>query len=137
AVTKTDGQSSAAPGEQLTYTIQVDNNGPYPAAGVVVTDSLPASLHAGTWTCLASAGSSCPASGSGSINATVTIANSSFVQFTLHVTVAGNASGVITNTVSVITPVSLVNVNAANSSASDSTTISGALIKLYLPVLQR
>jgi uncharacterized repeat protein (TIGR01451 family) len=136
-LSKSDGQSSTSPGAALTYTIIINNAGPYSAAGVVVSDSLPAGLVPGTWTCLASAGSSCPAPGSGSINATVTVANGSFVQFTLHVTVAGNASGAIINTVSVIVPAGLVNTNAPNSSASDSTTVVGGTQKIYLPVLMR
>jgi uncharacterized repeat protein (TIGR01451 family) len=136
-LSKTDGQSTASPGDPLTYTIMVNNAGPYPATGIAVSDSLPSGLAPGTWTCLASAGSACPASGSGSISATATIAGGSFVQFTLHVTVAGNASGTINNVVSVIVPAGLVNTNAPNSSASDSTTIVGGMQKIYLPLLMR
>jgi uncharacterized repeat protein (TIGR01451 family) len=135
SLSKTDGQTNSSQGAALTYTIVVNNAGPSVAAGVVVSDVLPAGLVPGTWTCLASGGSSCPASGNGSINASVTIASGSFVQFTLYVTVAGNASGAIVNTVSAIAPAGLVNTNIANSSASDTTTVGS--LKVYLPVVLR
>jgi uncharacterized repeat protein (TIGR01451 family) len=42
AITKTDNRTTAAPtGRNLTYTVTVTNNGPDPAADVVVTDTLP------------------------------------------------------------------------------------------------
>jgi uncharacterized repeat protein (TIGR01451 family) len=122
----------------VTYTITVNNTGPYAAAGVVVSDSVPASLTGVTWTCLASAGSSCPAGGSGSINAAVTVDSGSFVQFTLRAAVANNAAGLLTNTASVSVPAGLVDTNAANNSASDTTTVlGGSGFKVYLALVGR
>jgi uncharacterized repeat protein (TIGR01451 family) len=132
-ISKTDGQSTVLPGAPLTYTIVVANSGPADAVDVLVTDSLPASLTGATWTCAASAGSNCPAAGTGSINASVTVADGGSVTFTVHATVADNASGKIVNTVNLTVPDNLVNSNAANASASDSTTILG----LYLPIVIR
>ena len=71
SVTKTDGQTAAVPGQVVTYTITVGNAGPSSVSGATVADTLPAALQNATWTCSASAGSSCTASGSGSINDTV------------------------------------------------------------------
>lgn len=62
AVTKTaDATGTVYPGDQITYTIDVVNNGPSDATGVTVTDNLPATVAyvsdtcggthtAGTWT---------------------------------------------------------------------------------------
>ncbi len=136
-LSKTDGQTSVQAGAPLTYTIVVDNSSQTDAADILVSDNLPAALTAATWTCAATAGSSCPAAGSGSINAVVTIAGGGSVTFTLNATVAGNASGTLVNTVSV-TADKFVNTNAANSSATDITTITAPPLQyLYLPVLLR
>ncbi|HET6770572.1 MAG TPA: hypothetical protein VFH75_02910 [Actinomycetota bacterium] len=45
SVTKTDNRTTAAPtGRNLTYTVTVTNNGPDPAEGVVLTDTLPGTV---------------------------------------------------------------------------------------------
>jgi uncharacterized repeat protein (TIGR01451 family) len=49
-VTKTDGQTTAVPGQPVTYTIGVANAGPDDAAGATVTDTVPAALQGVTWT---------------------------------------------------------------------------------------
>src|SRR5262245_37011430 len=67
SVTKTDGQATAVPGQGVTYTIVVTNLGPGAASGATVSDPLPPALTNASWTCSASAGSSCPPSGSGGI----------------------------------------------------------------------
>src|SRR5205823_3841899 len=41
-VTKTDGTGSAQPGQTLTYTLTITNNGNQGATGVLLTDTLPA-----------------------------------------------------------------------------------------------
>ena len=57
SVAKSDGVTSAVPGQTiLTYTILVANSGA-DTTGVNVTDTFPAGLSC-TWTCAASAGSS-------------------------------------------------------------------------------
>ncbi len=56
----------------ITYTVVVRNLGPGPANGAVVSDTMPVQLTDVTWTCAASAGSSCVASGAGNIDETIT-----------------------------------------------------------------
>ena len=67
AVTKTDGLSSAMPGDVVTYTIAVTNAGPSDAVGATLTDAVPSVLTGVTWTCVAVNGS-CSPSGTGSLN---------------------------------------------------------------------
>lgn len=63
-VTKTDGSATYRPGDAGTYTLVVTNTGSVPAVGTLVNDTLPNGLAlSGPWTCVASAGGSCPASG--------------------------------------------------------------------------
>ena len=90
-VTKTDSLTSYTPGGTATYTIVVTNTGTVPAVGTLVDDTLPAGLTlTAPWTCAASAGGSCPASG-GAVGGTAV---------NLSGTVAG-ASGTLTITVPV------------------------------------
>ena len=56
AIAKTDGQASAVPGQDVTYTITVSNAGPSAAIALVV-DTFPASLTGITWNCVGSGGS--------------------------------------------------------------------------------
>lgn len=64
AVTKGNGTGTYTPGGSATYTIVVSNSGTGTASGASVADNLPAGVTlSGPWTCAASAGSSCPASG--------------------------------------------------------------------------
>jgi uncharacterized repeat protein (TIGR01451 family) len=90
-VTKTNGITSYTPGGTATYTIVVTNTGTIPAVGTLVDDVLPAGLTlTAPWTCAASAGGSCPASGGVIGGTTVNLTG----------TVAG-ASGTLTITVPV------------------------------------
>ena len=103
AVTKTDGLSSALPGDVVTYTVAVSNAGPSDAVGATLTDAVPASLTGVSWTCTASNGS-CAASGTGSLNESINVAVGGTVTFSVTGTVAGSATGVITNTATVTAP---------------------------------
>ena len=88
--------------ENIGGTGQCFNAGPKAATGATVTDNLPAQLTAATWTCAASAGSACPASGSGDINASVDLAVGGTATFTLTATVSG--TGTLSNTASIAPP---------------------------------
>lgn len=64
SVSKSDSSATYTPGGTGTYTIVVSNAGPASATGAQVADTLPDGMTlAAPWTCVASAGSSCPASG--------------------------------------------------------------------------
>lgn len=90
-VTKSNALSTYTPGGTATYTLVVTNTGTVPAVGTLVDDVLPAGLTlTAPWTCTASAGGSCPASG-GAIGGN---------SVALTGTVAG-ASGTLTITVPV------------------------------------
>jgi uncharacterized repeat protein (TIGR01451 family) len=118
SITKTDGRTTYTPGAALTYTIVVSNAGPSNAVGASVTDAFPAAFT-GTWTCVGAGGASCPASGSGSINATVSIPSGASVTFTVSGTVSAAATGSLSNTASVAAPAGLVDPTPGNNQATD------------------
>ena len=121
-VTKTDGAISAIPGTNTTYTIKVSNAGPNAVTGLGVNDTPPAGMTFTSWTCAATAGSNCPASGSGPIAATVSILNAGSVTFTVTAAIASSATGSIANTVSLAVPGSVINTNPTTS-ATDTDTL--------------
>ena len=67
SVTKT-GPLEAVAGTFIDYQVVVQNSGPSDALSIGVTDFLPAELSQVNWTCNATAGSSCPASGTDTLD---------------------------------------------------------------------
>jgi uncharacterized repeat protein (TIGR01451 family) len=107
-------------GENVTYTIRVENAGPSDILGAPVTDSLPASLTNASWSCVATNGS-CPTSGSGSIATGVDLRSGGFALFTLVTTVDPTATGVVSNTAMVAAPFGVVDTDGSNNVSTDST----------------
>lgn len=123
SVTKTDGLSSAVPGQGVTYTIEVTNAGPSAVTGARVLDAPPAILGGVSWTCAASPGSSCPASGPGGIDQAVDLLANGTATFTLIGTLDAAATGSLVNTASVTVPPGVTDPSAANNSATDTDTL--------------
>ena len=123
SISKTDGQTSAVPGESVTYTIVVTNGGVSDVTGATVTDLVPGSLASVSWTCVASAGSNCTASGNGSINDTVDIDAGETLTYTLTGTLDPAATGTLDNTATVALPGPLLDPTPGNNTATDSDTI--------------
>jgi uncharacterized repeat protein (TIGR01451 family) len=85
-------------GTPIAYTITVTNFGPS-AATATVSDPLPSALTAASWTCVATAGSTCPASGAGTLaNTPVSLGANGKATFTLNATVSATASTAFDNT---------------------------------------
>ncbi len=135
-VTIDDGNSSASWGDELTYTITVTNHGPSETpAGATIVQNLPASLAGASWTCVASAGTSCPnASGSGVINETTTdpIPVGETLTYTLTATATGSGSGSINTSVTVTAPGSVTDTTASNNTAADVNNVGDALATLQV-----
>ncbi|GHF40652.1 putative repeat protein (TIGR01451 family) [Deinococcus metalli] len=135
AVSKAVSRAYAGPGQPLTYTIRVWNNGPNAASSVSLTDTVPAVLSGVTWTCAATGSATCSAaSGSGntlSVGATLpvdsgaaTTADTQYVTVTVTGTLSSAASGTVNNTASVS---HTSDANSGNNSAAASTAIVDAV----------
>ncbi len=130
SITKDDALTTVNQGATVTYTIVASNlTGPSDAIGATVTDTMPSVLQNVTWTCIATTGSNCPASGSGNINATVNLLKGGSTTFTVTGQVNPSATGVITNIAKVIRPNDVndptdpTRNGGGNNTATDTTTI--------------
>jgi len=124
AITKTDGQTTAVPGQSLTYTIVVTNNGPSNVNGATIADSFPAGLTNVTYTSTATGGATGnTASGAGNISHVVNMPSGSTITYTVTGTVSAAATGMISNTASVVVPTGVVDTNPLNNSATDEDTL--------------
>jgi uncharacterized repeat protein (TIGR01451 family) len=104
------------PGQALSYTVTVSNNGPANAAGASVADPLPAALEGDgfTWTCTATGGSSCgTGAGAGDLSDTPTVASGGTVTYTVTGTVPAATSGTLTNTATVTPPTGTTDTNCS------------------------
>ncbi len=126
-ITKTDGVSTYTPGSTTTYTIVVSNKGLAPVSNAPVVDNLPAGITSATWTAVASAGASvAAASGTGSINTTVSLNPNTSVTFTVVAQISA-AAGSTTNVADFTT------LGANNTALAQSATVSGIKAEaLYL-----
>jgi uncharacterized repeat protein (TIGR01451 family) len=123
SITKSDGVASAVPGQAVTYTIVAGNAGPSPVSNATVSDVPPGSLTGVGWTCTASAGSSCPASGIGSINSAVNLLVGGTATFALTGTIAPTATGTLANTAAIAAPAGVTDPSAVNNAAADTDTL--------------
>jgi uncharacterized repeat protein (TIGR01451 family) len=118
SITKTDNPDPVVAGQNLTYTITVNNAGPSNATNVVVTDTLPAGVTFVSTSGCAGDPNGVPTCNLGTINA------GGNKQYTVTVTVNAGTTGTLTNNVSVTS--NTADPNAANNSASATTTVNAS-----------
>ncbi|MEO1392830.1 MAG: DUF11 domain-containing protein [Cyanobacteria bacterium J06634_5] len=121
-VDKTVDLSVADPGNPLTYTIAVTNDGPSDEAGITLQDNVPASLTGVNWSCsitsdvAGSIANSCgDASGTGNvINTTLNLNNQAVATYTITGTLSSSASGTITNSATAIRNLDITDPDLSN-----------------------
>ena len=116
ALTKSDSPDPVLSGDQLTYDLDVHNDGPASATGVSLTDALPTGV---TFVSATPAQGSCLLSGSNVICALGTIANGATVN--VEIKVDAGAPGTVTNNATVLS--TATDPNTVNNSAQAVTTI--------------
>lgn len=133
SVTKVADSGSVSPGDTITFTITVANAGPDDAPGTAVADLFPAGLINVSWTCTASAGSTCTAMGMGDINDTADILAGGTLTYTVTATVDPNFSGSISNTATITPGPNVVDPTPADET---STAVVGVIVNpLEIPTL--
>ena len=122
SLSKTDNQVNLYPGQATSYVIIVFNNGPSAVAGVTIVDTFPDQLTGITWTCSATPGSSCAASGtlSGNIGTQANLNPGGTVTLNANATVKNTATGVLSNTATITSP---IDPGMNNKSATDTTNL--------------
>jgi hypothetical protein len=123
SVTKTNGLTSSVPGLAVTYTVVAANAGPTAVTGASVVDVVPAAVTGVTWTCAAAGGASCAASGAGSLTETVDLPAGGSVTFSVTGTVSPSATGSLSNTAAVAAPGGIADPDPADSTATDTDTL--------------
>ncbi len=130
AVSNSDGRTSLLRGETTVYTVTVSNlSTVLDVPAVQISQTLPAALTNISWTCTASGGASCPATGNGAVATTLALPLGSSVSYLVSATVAADASGATINATvaaQVVSPFS--DPNATNDSVTDSNALLDDLI---------
>lgn len=123
AITKDDGQDFYLPGGTLVYTIVVSNNGPADVTGATVSDDLPAQIESWTWVCAAQTGGASGCDGvttsAANFSDTVDLPMGGSITYTVTANLYTDASGSLTNNVSVTPPLGHAETNDGNNDASD------------------
>lgn len=114
--------TSVGAGAPFQYLVTATNFGPNPitATGVGVTDTFPANITPGSWTCAASGGATCgAASGTGNINSTANLPQNGTVTYTVNATVPSVPTGnSVTNTASLTIPGAVTDYYSGDNSAT-------------------
>lgn len=101
AITKTDGVTTAVPGQSTIYTITASNSGPDPVASATVADTFPATCVGVTWTCVGAGGGTCTAAGAGNINDAIALPAGGSATYTATCPISAAATGSLSNTATV------------------------------------
>jgi uncharacterized repeat protein (TIGR01451 family) len=127
SITKDDGVASVLPGTTTTYTITVVNAGPSDAVGATVSDVFPPEITSATWTCVASAGSSCTAGPVvGDVNDIVTVLAGGNVVYTVVAEIDPAATGDLVNTAVVTPPAGVTDPNPGDNQSTDIDSLGGS-----------
>ena len=121
SITKTDGVTTAIPGNSVTYTIVASNDGPLDDPTVTVTDTFPADLTCTYTSVEADGATGNTAAGSGVLAETLNMPSGSSVTYTATCDIDSAATGTLSNTATIAgtIPDSITE----NNTATDSDTV--------------
>lgn len=119
AVGVDNGTGYVQGGSDVVYTIDVSNLGANGVVGAHVADALGADVESPHWTCSATGGAQCPASGSGAIDLFADIPAGASIRITLTVHAPPLPETPLSESVTVTVPVAWRDTDASNDTASD------------------
>jgi len=124
AIAVTDGVTSVHVGDSVTYTITATNAGGGDIIGATVTDAFPTDLAACTWTCAATAGGTCAASGTGNLLDHISLPVGGVATYTATCAVpVATTIRSVSNTASIALPGPVTDPVVANNTATDTDTV--------------
>ena len=124
SITVDDGATTEVPGTTVVYTIVASNAGPDAVSRATVADTFQAPLTSCSWTCTASAGGTCQASGIGNINDTaVSLAVGATATYKATCTLPTSATGSVSDTATITDPSGVTDANTGNNSDTDADTL--------------
>lgn len=127
-----DGLGGVAPGDQVDYTIVVDNYGPSDVIGARVVDNFPSEFQSVNWVCNPEGAAGCVPAGTGSVDTLVNIPAGDRIIFTATGMVRSNVTGRLVNTATVQAPSGVSDAKQGNNSATDADTVLTSAADLYL-----
>ncbi len=131
AVTVDDTLERIDVGSALTYTIVVANHGSADVPNAIVKDTFSPWLLDVSWTCVATGGSTCAASGTGNLlEETVALPAGGTLTYTVTARVKADAAGMLANTATVTLAEEYEDMHPLDNTATDQTVVWG---KLFLP----
>ncbi len=119
SITRSSTPPTPRAGQPITYTLTVANSGPSTVVGASVVNLFPISVTNVIWSCSATSGSSCPASGSGNINTPVTLAPGGVATFTATGMVSPSAASMPPHSAIVTVPGNVTDPDAENNVFTD------------------
>ncbi|WP_158563280.1 DUF7927 domain-containing protein [Chitinophaga silvatica] len=127
AITKTDGQTTYAPGADVVYTVTVNNLSANAVTGATILDQLPVGISAAnmSWSVTAvTGGAIVPAnSGTGALSQQADIPGGASITYEVTIKVPSSYTGNLVNTATVTAPAATyADTNPANNSATDTDT---------------
>lgn len=136
--------SSASPsvlqaGKPVTLTLVVSNKG-FDTSAITLTNNFVAQLASPTWSIVYAGGASGPASGSGNINAALSLPGNSSATITVRATVNAVSNTQITNTAQITRPTGAPGIDLSGTADDTSVltlTVSDKIYLLHLPFLRR
>ncbi len=132
AITKTDNQMTANPGDMLMYDITVQHVGDAPVQNATVIDNFPGGLNNIAWTCIAQAGANCPNNGTGNIDVQVGLNPGTSLTFFVNAEIDPAFLGTLTNTATVTVNAPDVDPNPVNNTATDITEVVELVVDLAI-----
>lgn len=128
-VDKTVDLAIANPGDALTYTVTVTNDGPSDEPGIGFEDTVPAALNNVSWSCAITNGNGSCGDTSGTGNAiatTLDLDNQAVATYTITGLLSVNATGSITNSATAIRNNDITDPDLTNNTDDAVTRINGA-----------
>lgn len=123
AISKTDNQMTANPGDVLMYEIEVQHIGDAPAQDATVVDNFPNGLNNIAWVCVPEAGAFCLKGGTGNINEQIGLAPGTSLTFFVSAEIDQAFLGTLINTANVTVNAPDVDPDLGNNTATDNTEV--------------